>query len=84
MFLYNRYNAVLESWALAFNWGQGGGQGIDLQVRDVRARILGSMAWVTMNAYVDPDMGSFHVTNIYEFHHGQWYMVHHHSSMMLN
>ncbi|KAG6473000.1 F-box protein SKIP8-like [Zingiber officinale] len=82
--LFTGYNAVLESWALAFNWGQGGGQGIDLQVRNVRARILGSMAWVTMNAYVDLDMGSFHVTNIYEFHHGQWYMVHHHSSMMLN
>ncbi|RWW49509.1 hypothetical protein BHE74_00044431 [Ensete ventricosum] len=37
-----RYSAVIDSWALLFNWGQGGGQGIDFQIRDVRARCIHS------------------------------------------
>ncbi|CAL9197998.1 unnamed protein product [Musa hybrid cultivar] len=82
--LFTGYSAVIDSWALLFNWGQGGGQGIDFQIRDVRARILGDVAWVTMNAYVDIDSGPFHVTNIYELHDGRWHMVHHHSSVMLH
>ncbi|XP_072959834.1 F-box protein SKIP8-like isoform X4 [Typha angustifolia] len=78
-----RYNAVMDSWFLAFNWGQGGGQGLAFHIRDVRARVLSEMAWVTMKAYVDVDSGPFHVTNVYEFHNGRWYMVHHHSSVIL-
>ncbi|KAG1346409.1 F-box protein SKIP8 [Cocos nucifera] len=81
--LFTGYAAVVDSWAMAFNWDQGGGQGVAFQIRDVRARVLSDMAWVTMNAYVDMDSGPFHMTNIYEFHNGRWYMVHHHSSVML-
>ncbi|KAH7682138.1 NTF2-like protein [Dioscorea alata] len=80
--LFSGYTAVIHSWSLAFNWDHGG-QGIAFQIRDVRARVLSDMAWVTMKAYVDIDSGPFHVTNIYEFHNGRWYMVHHHSSVML-
>ncbi|KAL5989380.1 hypothetical protein ACLOJK_010270 [Asimina triloba] len=69
----------MESWSLAFNWGQG----VDFQIRDVRVRVLSDMAWVTLKAFVDMDSGPFHVTNVFEFHNGQWYMVHHHSSVML-
>ncbi|WVZ23515.1 hypothetical protein V8G54_002059 [Vigna mungo] len=47
------------------------------------ARIeFSDMAWVTMRTYVDMDTGPFNVTNVFEFHNGRWYMVHHHSSMM--
>lgn len=74
---------MIDSWALALNWGQGGGQEIDLQIRDVRARILDGMAWVTMTTYIGVDLEAYYVTNIYEFHDGRWYMVHHQSSMML-
>ncbi|KAG1367658.1 F-box protein SKIP8 [Cocos nucifera] len=82
--LFMGYTAVINSWALAFNWAQGGGgQGAAFQIRNVRARVLSDMAWVTMKAYVDMDSGPFHVTNIYEFHNKWWYMVHHHSSVML-
>ncbi|URD72888.1 F-box protein [Musa troglodytarum] len=81
--LFTGYGAVIDSWALALNWGQGGGQEIDLQVRDVRARILDGMAWVTMTTYIGVDLEAYYVTNIYEFHDGRWYMVHHQSSMML-
>ncbi|XP_068659256.1 F-box protein SKIP8-like [Aristolochia californica] len=77
--LFAGYNAVMESWALAFNWGQG----VAFQVRDVRARVLPDMAWVTMKVYVDMEPGPSHVTNVYEFHNGQWYLVHHHRSLML-
>ncbi|KAG6469473.1 hypothetical protein ZIOFF_074190 [Zingiber officinale] len=67
--------------ALIFNWDRGGVQEIDLQLRDVRA-FLDNAAWVTMDSYVGLGRGSFHVTNIFEFHHGRW--LQHHSPMMLN
>lgn len=44
--------------------------------------MLTDMAWVTMKTYVDMDTGPFNVTNVFEFHNGRWYMVHHHSSVM--
>ncbi|XP_068306426.1 F-box protein SKIP8-like [Pyrus communis] len=76
--LFSGYNAVIQSWQLAFNWEQG----VNFQIRDVRARVLTDMAWVTMKTYVEIETGPFSVTNVYEFHNGRWYMVHHHSSVM--
>ncbi|KAJ7952161.1 F-box protein SKIP8 [Quillaja saponaria] len=75
---FSGYNAVIQSWQFCFNWEQG----INFQVRDVRARILTDMAWVTMKSYVDIDTGPFNMTNVFEFQSGRWYMVHHHSSVM--
>ncbi|KAG2680837.1 hypothetical protein I3843_11G117100 [Carya illinoinensis] len=75
--LFSGYNAVIQSWQLAFNWEHG----VNFQVRDVRARVLTDMAWVTMKTFVDIDAGPFNVTNVFELHNGRWYMVHHHSSM---
>ncbi|KAJ7945064.1 F-box protein SKIP8 [Quillaja saponaria] len=75
---FSGYNAVIQSWQFLFNWEQG----INFQVRDVRVRILTDMAWVTMKTYVDIDTGPFSTTNVFEFRSGQWYMVHHHSSVM--
>ncbi|XP_042487861.1 F-box protein SKIP8-like [Macadamia integrifolia] len=75
---FTGYDAVMESWQLAFNWA-----GVSFQIRDVRARVLTDMAWVMMKAYVDMETEPFNVTNVYEFHNGQWYMVHHHGSVML-
>ncbi|KAH7550107.1 hypothetical protein JRO89_XS13G0136500 [Xanthoceras sorbifolium] len=77
--LFSGYNSVIQSWQLAFNWEQG----VDFQVQDVKARVLTDMAWVTMKTYVDIETGPFNVTNVFEFHNGRWYMVHHHSSVML-
>ncbi|XP_007040565.2 PREDICTED: F-box protein SKIP8 [Theobroma cacao] len=77
--LFSGYNAVIQSWQLAFNWEQG----VDFQVIDVRARVLTDMAWVTMKTFVDMDNGAFNMTNVFEFHNGRWYLVHHHSSVML-
>jgi ketosteroid isomerase-like protein len=75
-----RYNAVIQSWQFAFNWEQG----LDFQVRDVRARVLTDMAWVTMKMYVvEMDNGPFNVTNVFEFHNGRWHLVHHHCSVMV-
>ncbi|KAG2677018.1 hypothetical protein I3760_12G078800 [Carya illinoinensis] len=76
---FSGYNAVIQSWQLAFNWEHG----FNFQVRDVRARVLTDTAWVTMKTYVDIDSGPFNVTNVFELHNGRWYMVHHHSSVML-
>ncbi|CAL1373615.1 unnamed protein product [Linum trigynum] len=76
--LFSGYNAVIQSWQLAFNWWE---QGVEFQVRDVRVRVLTGMAWVTMKTYVEMETGPFHVTNVFEFHNGRWYMVHHHSSV---
>lgn len=76
--LFSGYNAVIQSWQLAFTWEQG----VNFQVRDVRARVMSEMAWVSMKTFVDMDSGPFNVTNTFEFHNGRWYMVHHHSSVM--
>jgi ketosteroid isomerase-like protein len=80
----DRYNAVMNSWALLFNWGQDGGQGTDFQLRDVRARVLSDVAWVNMKVHVDGEPGPLHATNVYEFRNDRWYMVHHHSSVMVD
>ncbi|KAK9144021.1 hypothetical protein Syun_013421 [Stephania yunnanensis] len=78
--LFSGYDAVLESWRMSFTLGPG----IAFQIRDVRVRVLTEMAWVTMQAFVDViEVGPFHVTNVFEFDKGQWYMVHHHCSVML-
>ncbi|GAB4834577.1 F-box protein skip8 [Ancistrocladus abbreviatus] len=79
--LFSGYNAVMQSWQIAFNWEQQQGNG--LQIRDVRTRVLTDMAWVTMKTYVDMDTVPYNVTNVFEFHNGRWYMVHHHCSLML-
>ncbi|KAK8963580.1 F-box protein SKIP8 [Platanthera guangdongensis] len=73
------FNAVMNSWASAFNWGHG----VALQIRDVRARVSGDMAWVTMKAYIDLESDLFFMTNVYEFHEGRWHLVHHHSTLMV-
>lgn len=83
IFFSDRYAAVIDSWNLALNWADNGGQGVIFEIRDVRARVLSDMAWVTMKAYVDVDLGPYHVTNIFELHNSRWYMVHHHSSRLL-
>ncbi|XP_050377252.1 F-box protein SKIP8 [Argentina anserina] len=77
---FSGYTAVVRSWQLAFNWEQG----VNFQVRDLCARVLTDIAWVTMKTYVGDhlDTGPFSVTNIFEFHNGRWYMVHHHSSVL--
>ncbi|KAJ3671196.1 hypothetical protein LUZ60_008622 [Juncus effusus] len=82
--LFSGYNAVMDSWGLAFNWGQGEEQGVDFQIQEVRARLVSDMAWLTFKAFCDNvDSGPFHVTNVYEWHNERWFMVHHHSSPML-
>ncbi|PKI51742.1 hypothetical protein CRG98_027905 [Punica granatum] len=75
---FSGYSAVIQSWQLAF-WEQG----VDFQVRDVRIRVLTDMAWVSMKAFVNVDSGPFVMTNVFEFHNGRWYLVHHHSSVMV-
>ncbi|KAL5719089.1 F-box protein skip8 [Ranunculus cassubicifolius] len=81
--LFTGYDAVIQSWQQAFGWDQGV-VGAAFQVRDVKARLMTDMAWLTMKkAYVDLETEPLHVTNVYEFHNGQWYMVHHHSSLTL-
>ncbi|KAF9601109.1 hypothetical protein IFM89_017014 [Coptis chinensis] len=77
--LLTGYDAVMQSWQLAFSWGQG----VAFQVQNLRARLLTDMAWLTMKTYVDMETEPFHVTNVYEFHNGQWFLVHHHNSLML-
>ncbi|RCV25827.1 hypothetical protein SEVIR_5G198680v4 [Setaria viridis] len=79
---FTGYNAVMGGWSLLFNWGQDGGQGVGFQIRDVRVRVLGEVAWVNLKANIDLDPVLCHVTNVFEFRNGRWYMVHHHSSLM--
>ncbi|XP_042451614.1 F-box protein SKIP8-like [Zingiber officinale] len=83
--IFTGYDAVMDRWALIFGWRipgdePGDEQGIDVQIKNVSTtRILEDEAWVTMDAYMDGIFGSFRVTNGYEFHNGQWFIVHHSS-----
>ncbi|XP_057520583.1 F-box protein SKIP8-like [Amaranthus tricolor] len=78
--LFTGYNAVMGSWQMAFNWEQQAG---GFQIRDVRARVLTDMAWVTMKTFVDMNAGPYNMTNVFENQDGRWFMVHHHCSVML-
>lgn len=69
----------MESWQPILNWEQSA----DFQIRDVRARVLTDVAWVTMKAYLQVGLRAFRITNVFEFHNGRWYIVHHHCSLML-
>ncbi|KAL3499002.1 hypothetical protein ACH5RR_041734 [Cinchona calisaya] len=75
--IFTGFNAVMQSWQLAFNWEH------NFNVQEVRTRVLTDVAWVTMKAYVNVEVGPFSMSNIFELHNGRWYMVHHHSSVML-
>ncbi|KVH95324.1 F-box protein SKIP8-like [Cynara cardunculus var. scolymus] len=77
--LFTGYSGVLGSWQLSFNWDPA----VDFQVGDVRSRVLTGVAWVTMKAYVGVEHNPLNVTNVFEVQNGQWYMVHHHSSVVL-
>ncbi|KAL4592738.1 hypothetical protein LXL04_005742 [Taraxacum kok-saghyz] len=77
--IFTGYNRVIRSWQLAFNWELG----IDFQIQDVSARVMTDMAWVTMKAYIAMDHSGLNLTNVFEFHNGRWFLVHHHSSEML-
>lgn len=74
--IFTGYDKVLQSWGIFFDWDQQ----YDIQVHDVRVRVFGDMAWVTLKVFVDGAVEPLLVTNIYEFHNGRWLMVHHHSS----
>jgi ketosteroid isomerase-like protein len=77
---FTGYDGVMQSWQLAFTWQQ---QGVEFEIRDVRTRVLPDMAWVTMKTRIaDMENDPFNVTNVFEFHNGQWFMVHHHCSLM--
>ncbi|XP_074265003.1 F-box protein SKIP8-like [Silene latifolia] len=74
------YTAVMDSWRITFNWQQ---QAEGFQVRDVRARVMSDMAWVTMKTYDNMESKVYNVTNVFEYHEGRWFMVHHHCSVEL-
>ncbi|KAH9607824.1 hypothetical protein KSS87_016405 [Heliosperma pusillum] len=77
--IFSGYTAVMDSWRITFNWQQAEG----FQVRDVRARVMSDMAWVTMKTYDNMEAKVYNVTNVFECHEGRWFMVHHHCSVEL-
>ncbi|XP_071703433.1 F-box protein SKIP8-like [Rutidosis leptorrhynchoides] len=77
--VHTGYIGVIRSWEQALEWEPV----FNFQVRDVRSRVLPGVAWLTMKAIsVLEDHPILNMTNVYEFHSGQWFMVHHHSSVM--
>lgn len=77
--LFSGYSSVINSFGLAFNLFEG----VVFQVRDIRVRVLTDVAWVTMKTFINAHVGSFNMTNVFEFHNGCWFMVHHHSTLTL-
>ncbi|OAE21327.1 hypothetical protein AXG93_868s1660 [Marchantia polymorpha subsp. ruderalis] len=74
--LLSGYDVIMENWRVVFNWSQR----YDFQLKDVRVRVVGDMAWVTAKEFVNASRQPLLATNCYELHDGQWFIVHHHSS----
>ncbi|KAG6553127.1 hypothetical protein Mapa_005465 [Marchantia paleacea] len=74
--LLSGYEVIMENWRVVFNWSQR----YDFQLKDVRVRVVGDMAWVTAKEFVNASRQPLLATNCYELHDGQWFIVHHHSS----
>ena len=69
----------MESWRSVLSWRQN----LEFDLQEERARVFGNMAWVTVKVFINSSAEPLFTTNVYEFHDGQWYMVHHHSSPQL-
>jgi len=78
--IFTGYDKVLQSWEIPFDWDHH----FDIQVHDIRVRVFGDMAWVTLKEFVNAAVEPLLATNIYEFHDGRWFMVHHHSSPIVD
>lgn len=77
--LLSGYEAIMESWRSVLSWRQN----LEFDLQEERARVFGNMAWVTVKVFINSSAEPLFTTNVYEFHDGQWYMVHHHSSPQL-
>ncbi|KAH7280618.1 hypothetical protein KP509_36G006000 [Ceratopteris richardii] len=72
------YESIMEHWRTVF----GLNQRFDFELQEERARVFGNVAWVTLKECVNSSTDLL-TTNVFELHHGHWYMVHHHSSLQL-
>ncbi|CAM6117356.1 unnamed protein product [Calypogeia fissa] len=77
--LLSGYDLVMENWRTVFNWSQC----YDFELEDIRIRVVGDVAWVTAKEFINSSRHPLVVTNCYEFHDDQWYIVHHHSSLQM-
>lgn len=71
-----RYDVVMDNWKIVFNWSQR----YDFSLDEVRVRVRGESAWVTVKEFVNSSVEPLLATNIFELHDGHWLLVHHHSS----
>jgi ketosteroid isomerase-like protein len=69
------YDMVMENWKVVFNWIQH----FDFSLDEVRVRVRGDVAWVTVKEFVNASVPLLS-TNCFELHNGEWFMVHRHSS----
>ncbi|GBG88601.1 hypothetical protein CBR_g48131 [Chara braunii] len=78
--LVSGYSAVIERWRTVFSWTER----FDFVLRDVRPRVMGDVAWVTLKKFVNGSVHPILATNCFELHNKKWYIVHHHSSPQLD
>lgn len=71
------YDSIMEHWRTIFSWNQR----FDYDLQEERARVFGNVAWVTLKEFINSSTEPLLTTNVFELHHGHWYMVHHHSSL---
>lgn len=74
--LLSGYDVVMANWKIVFNWSQR----YDFSLDEVRVRVRGESAWVTVKEFVNSSVEPLLATNIFELHDGHWLLVHHHSS----
>ncbi|KAI5061795.1 hypothetical protein GOP47_0022334 [Adiantum capillus-veneris] len=73
------YESIMEHWRTIFSWNQR----FEFDLQDERVRVFGNVAWVTLKESINSSPDLIMTTNVFELHHGHWYMVHHHSSLQL-
>ena len=69
----------MQQWRTIFSLNQR----FEFELQDERVRVVGNMAWITVKEFINSSTEPLLTTNVFEYHCDHWFMVHHHSSLLL-
>jgi len=81
--LRSGWPAVRDSWVMIFN----NTFSMQFRLSDVMIQVAGDVAWVlcmeNITSGAQGEESRVLATNLFERHHGQWLMIHHHGSPVM-
>lgn len=83
--LRSGWPSVRDSWVMIFN----NTFSMQFRLSDIMVQVAGDVAWVLCTENIMNSPGGegqesrVIATNLYERHHGQWLMIHHHGSPVM-